>query len=67
MVGMTAKRNPWGAKLKKLRLGKDLLQAQVAELLGVSVASYRNWEQGRTAPPAYARSLIEQAIKAYGS
>lgn len=38
------------------RLG--LSQAAFAELIDAPLASYRNWEQGRTAIPSYVRSLL---------
>ncbi|WP_430912767.1 helix-turn-helix domain-containing protein [Methylobacterium sp. sgz302541] len=38
------------------RLGMS--QAAFAELIDAPLASYRNWEQGRTAIPPYVRSLL---------
>ncbi len=37
-------------RLKELRDEKELSQKEVAELLGVAVSTYANWEQGRRAP-----------------
>lgn len=34
-------------------------QARFAELLGVSVRTLQNWEQGRTAPSGAARTLLQ--------
>ncbi len=66
MIGMATKKNPWGARLRKLRQSKSLTQQEVADLIEVGVSTYRNWEQGRTAPPAYARKLVETSIKNHG-
>ena len=41
-----------------------LSQAQFAQLLGVSVRTLQNWEQGRTAPSGAAQTLIRVAMKA---
>ncbi len=60
MALMTAKRNPWGARLKKLREG--MTQEETAAFLKVPLTTLRNWEQGRVAPPAYVRRLIERAL-----
>ena len=46
---------PDPALLRK-RLG--MTQVQVAELLRVPVASWRNWEQGRVLPDPAARALL---------
>jgi len=35
-----------------------LTQAQIAALLGIPVATWRNWEQGRTAIDAPGRALL---------
>ena len=36
--------------LKKIRLEKKMTQIQVAKACGVSLVSYRNWEDGVTKP-----------------
>lgn len=36
-------------------------QARFAELLGVSVRTLQNWEQGRTVPSGAARTLLQVA------
>ncbi|MBE7090502.1 MAG: helix-turn-helix transcriptional regulator [Clostridiales bacterium] len=36
--------------LKELREEKGLSQKQVAELLGLPISTYANWEQGRREP-----------------
>ena len=38
-------------RLKQARQAASLTQPAAAELLGVSLATVRNWEKGRTAPP----------------
>jgi transcriptional regulator with XRE-family HTH domain len=40
----------WGARLARVRLRKNLTQAQVAELAGVSKRTVERWESGRGAP-----------------
>ena len=37
-------------RLKRIRWDKQLSQKQVAEMLGIPVSTYANWEQGRTQP-----------------
>ncbi len=41
------------------RLGKS--QAEFARMIGVSVATLRNWEQGRRRPEGPARALLKVA------
>jgi putative transcriptional regulator len=41
-----------------IRLKLGLTQAQFAELCGVSVATLRNWEQGRRRPRGPSRALL---------
>lgn len=36
--------------LKALRVNKNLLQSELASLVGVSVATIKNWESGRSYP-----------------
>lgn len=40
----------FGKRLKEIRSEKQLNQKQVAEMLGVAVSTYANWEQGRREP-----------------
>lgn len=48
--------------IKALRQRLKLSQPQFAATIGISVATLRNWEQGRTVPEGPARVLIT-AIK----
>ena len=41
-----------------IREGTGLSQARFAELLGVSVRTLQEWEQGRRAPTGAARTLL---------
>jgi len=45
-------------RLRVARATLGLTQAAMAEMLGVSVATVRNWEQGRVEPDDAARTLI---------
>lgn len=47
------------AKLVFVRVLLEMNQADFAGLLGIPVATLRNWEQRRTEPDAIARTLIE--------
>ena len=38
------------SKLKELRLSRNLTQEQLAELIDVSIRTYRNYESGKTMP-----------------
>lgn len=44
--------------VRLLREGYGLTQARFAALMGISVATLRNWEQGRRAPEGSARVLL---------
>lgn len=44
-----------------LREKHNLTQSQFAKLLGISVATLRNWEQGRRKPEGPARRLLQIA------
>jgi len=45
--------------VKNIREGYRLSQEQFALLLGISVKTLRNWEQGRRAPEGPARVLLQ--------
>lgn len=47
----------------KTREGTGLSQARFAQLLGVSVRTLQDWEQGRRAPSRAARTLLMIAAK----
>lgn len=47
--------------VKKIREGMNLSQSQFAELLGISLGTIRNWEQGRRSPAGAARVLLSVA------
>ncbi len=51
------------ADIKKIRekLGKS--QPEFALMIGVSVATLRNWEQGRRSPDGPARALLKVAAR----
>lgn len=48
-------------KAVRRRLGKS--QAQFARMIGVSVATLQNWEQGRRRPDGPARALLKVAAE----
>ncbi len=45
----------------RIRVGAGLSQARFAELLGVSVRTLQQWEQGRREPTGAARTLLRVA------
>ena len=51
--------NPLAVKTIRKRL--HVSQVQFAHLIGVSAATLRNWEQGRTYPEGAARALLKIA------
>ena len=46
-------------KVKNIRKRLHVSQSQFAHLIGVSAATLRNWEQGRTYPEGAARALLK--------
>ncbi len=49
------------ADVKAIREKLDQSQTEFAALIGVSVATLRNWEQGRRRPEGPARALLKVA------
>jgi len=49
--------------VKAIREHYGLTQIKFAELLGISIATLRNWEQGRRRPEGPARILLSVAAK----
>jgi putative transcriptional regulator len=49
--------------VKRIRANFALSQTKFAALLGVSVKTLQNWEQGRRRPEGPARLLLEIAAK----
>jgi putative transcriptional regulator len=49
------------ADVKKIRSGLRMSQSEFALLIGVSVATLQNWEQGRRRPEGPARALLRIA------
>jgi putative transcriptional regulator len=52
-----------GSDIKQVRINYQLSQAEFAALLGISVGTLRNWEQGRRMPEGPARVLLQVAAK----
>ena len=50
-------------EVKKIRDKLQVSQPEFAIMIGVSVATLRNWEQGRTVPEGAARALLKVAAK----
>ena len=44
--------------IKAIRAGLDKSQAEFARMIGVSVSTLQNWEQGRRQPEGPARALL---------
>ncbi len=49
--------------VKKIRANYELSQNEFAALMGISVKTLRNWEQGRRSPEGAARVLLQVAAK----
>ncbi len=49
----------FAAKLQFARIFVEMSQAEFATLLGIPVATLRNWEQRRTEPEPMAKALID--------
>lgn len=49
--------------IKRIRDGYHLTQEQFAAMLGISVSTLRNWEQGRRVPEGPAMVLLRVADK----
>jgi putative transcriptional regulator len=49
--------------IKRVRASFRLSQGQFAALMGISVGTLRNWEQGRRVPEGPARVLLQVAAK----
>jgi putative transcriptional regulator len=52
-----------GPDVKRIRANYKLSQGEFAALIGISVATLRNWEQGRRTPEGPARILLQVAAK----
>jgi putative transcriptional regulator len=52
-----------GPNIKHIRTNYQLSQGQFAALLGISVGTLRNWEQGRRTPEGPARVLLQVVAK----
>jgi putative transcriptional regulator len=50
-----------GPNIKDIRSAYDLTQKQFAAMLGISIGTLRNWEQGRRIPDGPARVLLQVA------
>lgn len=47
--------------IRQIREGFSLSQSEFAAMLGISVKTLQNWEQGRRTPPGPARVLLQVA------
>jgi putative transcriptional regulator len=52
-----------GVDVRAVRARTGLSQAKFAELLGIELATLRNWEQGRRDPTGPARALLRAIRK----
>jgi putative transcriptional regulator len=52
-----------GPDVKRIRANYKLSQGEFAAMIGISVATLRNWEQGRRTPEGPARILLQVAAK----
>ena len=51
------------ADIKEIRLRLKKSQAEFALMIGVSLATLQNWEQGRRFPEGPARALLKVAVE----
>ena len=51
------------ADVRRIRIDLGLSQAEFAFMIGVSIATLQNWEQGRRTPDGPARALLRVAAK----
>lgn len=49
--------------VKAIRARLDQSQSEFAHMIGVSVGTLRNWEQGRRKPEGPARALLQVALR----
>lgn len=49
--------------VRKIRASYKLSQSEFAAMMGISVKTLRNWEQGRRVPEGAARVLLQVAAK----
>jgi putative transcriptional regulator len=49
--------------VKRIRTQYQLSQSEFAALIGISIGTLRNWEQGRRTPDGPARVLLQVAAK----
>jgi putative transcriptional regulator len=49
--------------IKRIRAGYNLTQTQFAAMIGISVRTLRNWEQGRRQPEGPAKVLLQVAAR----
>lgn len=54
----SADHDDWHPSAVQVRRQLKLTQAEIAKLLGMPLATWRNWEQGRTAIDAPGRALL---------
>lgn len=52
-----------GPNVKNIRANYNLSQSEFAALLGISVKTLQNWEQGRRKPEGPAKILLQVAAK----
>ncbi len=52
-----------GSDIQRMRVRYRLSQGEFAALLGISVGTLRNWEQGRRVPDGPARVLLQVVAK----
>ena len=52
-----------GPDVKRIRANYKLSQSEFAALLGVSIKTLQNWEQGRRTPHGAARVLLQVAAR----
>lgn len=60
---MADRNSPFASKLRGLRAERDLSQADLASLVGTSLTSVQNWENGVTMPTLRVSIRIADVLK----
>ena len=63
MFNITDKNTPWYMRIKLCRVKLELTQVQAADKIGVSLKTYRRWEDGENIPMEVYKTKISEAFE----